>query len=184
MVALIIRAVEERRPYLNELIQQIPDARIIWDRYHDPMETFIRALQCAEDAPALHLEEDAILCTNFSERASAVIQKHKHEVVQFFSMHPADPSQGSRYYDHFVGAVCFYLPAGYSRWLAEYAPRWPKRFSNPTAVDIMLRHWMRKERNNEPHWLCIPNLADHRVGPSSIDPTRPERRQSLTYEPE
>lgn len=182
MVKLIVRAVESRRSYLEELLLQIPEAQVVFDQYHDPMETFVRALRVAGDDPVIHLEEDAILCENFLDRAIAVISTHIHEVVQFFSMHPDDPIKGARYYDHFVGAVCFYLPAQYSSWLADYAPCWPKRFSNPTAVDIMLRHWMRKERNNEPHWLCIPNLADHRIGPSSIDQTRPERRQSLTYD--
>lgn len=178
---MICRAVASRRHYLSDLYRQLPNLLVCWDRYRDPMETFLRAMAMAGEGPALHLEDDALLCEDFLRRASAEIERRPHQVLQFFSMHPDDPRLGAREYDHFVGAVCFYLPAGYSRALIDYAPRWPKRHSNPNAVDIMLRHWLRKERSNEPHWLVIPNLADHRIGPSSIDRTRSERRQSLTF---
>jgi len=179
---VICRAVESRRSYLADLVREIPYLEIVWDRYRDPMDTFLRAMELAGDDPVIHLEDDAILCAGFMVKALWEIAQRPRQVVQFFSMHLDDPKLGSREYDHFVGAVCFYLPAGYSRELIGYADRWPKRASNPTAVDIMLRHWLRKERGNEPHWIVVPNLADHRVGPSSIDATRPERRQSLTFQ--
>lgn len=179
---VLCRAVENRRHYLNDLLLEMPALEVVWDRKQDPMETFLRAMAEAGEGQAIHLEDDAVLCEGFLQKALQVIAERPLQVIQFFSMHPDDPVLGSREYDHFVGAVCFYLPSGYSLGLLEYAPRWPKRHSNPNAVDIMLRHWMRKERNNELHWIVVPNLADHRVGPSSIDITRPERRQSLTFQ--
>lgn len=177
----ICRAVESRRNYLADLKREIPYLEIVWDQHRDPMETFLRAMELAGDDPAIHLEDDALLCERFMFRALGEIAEHPKRVIQFFSMYADDAVLGSREHDRFVSAVCFYMPAGHSKGLLDYAPRWPKRTSNPTAVDIMLRHWLQKERNHEPHWIVVPNLAEHRIGPSSIDAARPERRQSMTF---
>lgn len=178
---MICRAVPERLDYAKDLLAVLPELDVLVDELRDPLEHFVRALRHAGDEPCLHLEDDAIPCEDFYERASVEIARRPDRVIQFFSMKPEDVTSGSRFDDHFVGGVCFYLPATYSRLIADYAPHWPKRASNPTALDIMVRHWLRKQRDNEAYWIVVPNLADHRVGPSSIDVSRPERRQSLTF---
>lgn len=180
-VQLVCRGVAERFHYTIALRQQLPGLRMVWDRCRDPMETFVRALRSVDDSPALHLEDDVILGENFLNRALLEIAQRPWSVIQFFSMKPEDLTKGSRWDAYFISAVCFYLPAGYSRLIADYADCWPKRRSNPNAVDVMVKHWLKKQRNMEKHWIVVPNLVDHRVGPSTIDTTRPERRQSLTF---
>jgi hypothetical protein len=182
-VRIIGRCVPERLQFTFELNRQLPGMTWVMDNGRDPMNTFVRALRAAENSPAIHLEDDAILCENFLHRAMLEIAKNPFSVIQLFSMKPEDLTAGSRWDAYFISAVCFYLPTGYSRRLADYAPTWPKRHLNPNAVDVMLKHWLKKERRMEEHWIVVPNLADHRVGPSSIDRTRPECRRSLTFKP-
>jgi hypothetical protein len=180
-VKLVCRVVPERFHHTLELRRQLPGLQLIHDHHRDPMETFVRALRSVDTSPALHLEDDVILGPDFLTRAFQEVAQRPWSVIQFFSMKPEDLTLGSRYDAYFISAVCFYLPAGYSQWIADYAPRWPKRHSNPNAVDVMVKHWLKKERNMEKHWIVVPNLVDHRVGPSAIDQSRPERRQSLTF---
>jgi hypothetical protein len=175
----IIRTVPERVDTLAAILRELPDAIIVRDRCRDAMDTFLRALDAAGDSPAVHIEDDAILCPRFRERAQAEIAERPDACIQFFSMRRADLTVGSRWDRDFMMAIAFYLPAGWSAELREYAETWPRRAEHPTGVDTMVGDWLRSRRR--PHWIVVPNLADHAPVKSAIDPRRRRNRQSLTF---
>jgi hypothetical protein len=176
----IIRAVRDRREFIDYLTRALPTAEWCFDEKRDAMDTFLRALDMAGDGPALHMEDDVVLCEHFLARAAWAVMQRPNTVIQFFSMRKADLDIGSRLDRNFMMTQCFYLPAGYSAALRAYHPDWPARHEHPTGFDIMIGDWLRLRR--EPYWVNVPNLVDHRVGPSLINPRRSSRRVSKTFQ--
>jgi hypothetical protein len=76
-------------------------------------------------------------------------------------------------------AQCFYLPAGYSALIADFKQYWSEFDAHPTGVDLMVNDFLRLRK--EKYWIHIPNLVDHRVAKSLIDPRRSSKRQSKTF---
>jgi GR25 family glycosyltransferase involved in LPS biosynthesis len=183
----IIRAVPEREHWIGEIIRQIPHLEIVRDASRNAMETFLRALLEAGDAPAVHLEDDVVLTSDFLAKAEPVIAAHPDRIVQFFSLRKGDAETGSRWMPgrSFGMNQCFYLPAGYSDLLYEYCAAWPglntKANSHFGGYDTMMAAWLGKRR--EQYWLHVPSLVQHRVTKSFIDPRRSSKRQSVSFRP-
>ena len=134
----------------------------------------------AGDDPCVHMEEDVILTQDFKAKIEAAIAERPHEAIQFFSMRKADVEVGSRYDNTFTGNLCFYLPAGYSRYVRDYHNEWPDRLVDLNGYDLMMRAWLKSRK--ERYWVHIPSLVEHRVAKSVIDPRRSSKRQSFTFE--
>ena len=182
MTRIIIRAVKERANYVDYLTENIPDAEICWDKERNAMSTFLDALRMAGDDPVVHMEEDALLAKDFRNRLEAEIAKQPERVIQFFSMRKGDLEVGSRWDGSFLMGQCFYLPAGYSRLLLNFYSIWKEREQHPTGLDTMVGHFLKKRK--EKYWIHVPNLVDHRVGKSQIDPRRSSKRVSKTFQSE
>jgi len=183
-IPTIIRAIDERREMVSELTARIPEAKVVWDKTRNAMDTFIAALAAAGDGPALHLEDDVILAPGFDRIASACIEQRPQTVINFFSrrkedLNPKHLTAGGRWTRELWGALCFYLPQGYSKQLLSYFPVWPGFDKDPTGVDIMVSDFLKSRK--ERLWICLPNPADHRVGPSAIDRRRAKDRRSRTF---
>lgn len=183
----IIRAVlPERQACVQYLIQNLPRSAVIKDRHRDAMDTFLRALQAAGDRPALHLEDDIVLADHFHERAGRVISERPDSPVQFFSLRgKTDRAKGSRWEPGrtFLMGQCFYLPAGLSRSIHEYAAHWrstDRGLQHPTGLDMMVGDYLAHHRIR--YWMQVPSLVQHRASTSLIDPRRARTRQSPTFE--
>ena len=147
----------------------------------DAYVNFQNALGISGEDPALHLEDDIIMCDDFSNRINHVINAHANDVIQFFSMRKDDITVGTRYIrgGDFLAALCFYLPAKMSADILEYSKIWPGREKDPTGLDLMIGDYLRKERIK--YLNICPNLVDHKVGKSLINSKRSSKRVSLTF---
>lgn len=164
--------------------EQVPDLEIIWDEKHDAYDTFLRTLAAAGQDPAIFLEDDIVLTTHWREKAESVIDHHTDEVVQFFSMRKADLEVGSRYEPgrSYLGNLCWYAPAGVAAGLTQFLPRWEPYLdgTHPTGNDLAVADYLKV--NKMRYWIEVPNLVDHRAGPSMINPRRPPRA-SRSFQP-
>lgn len=169
----------QRQAWAEDLQAQCPGSTIAIDAHADPYEHFCRVLRQSGNVDTMHIEDDAILADQFMERASAVISNKPGSIVQFYSRFINDVRQGSRWERRFVGGVGFFLPGWFAPIILRFLENWPRRDLNPTAWDVAIGHWLTQERRE--YWLQVPNLIDHRVGPSLVDPSRPMDRRSYTF---
>lgn len=179
MTRVIIRAVKERQPYLDYLLDELPDAEVCYDTTRNAMNTFLDAVDLAGKDGVLYLEDDVILADQFRNRVESAISEMPQNVIQFFSMRKADLEIGSRWDNNFLMAQCFYFPPGLSAELAKYAKTWAGYSEHPTGLDTMICDFLRALKLK--YWIHIPNLVDHRVGKSIIDPRRSSKRVSKTF---
>ena len=176
---LICRAVVERSRYVKYLQAHLPSLQVIWDAEHKGSYASMRmALDAAGSESVVLIEDDILLVRDFEARVQSQIAMRPSEVIQFFSMRKADLQQGSRYDRDFIAALCFYLPPGH----AQAASVWADTVYDPTRTsnssDLFIKAWLKSRR--ERYWICCPNLVQHRIGKSFIDPRRSSRRLSLT----
>jgi hypothetical protein len=178
---IIIRTCPGREMYRDALLSVLPDATIVADKTTNAMDTFLSAMEAAGPDAALHLEDDILLASNFRPRVEGVIGGRPGDVIQFFSRRSADVTVGSRWEPGrtFLMNQCFYLPAGYSADLREFARLWERYSQHPTGYDILMQDWLRARR--ERYWLHVPSLVQHRDCVSAINPRRSRSRQSATF---
>ena len=167
---------------LSEYIAQIPDLIVCRDVKHDAMDTFRMSLAMIGDAPAVNLEDDIILCDNFREKILTEINQRPNEVIQFFSMRKDDLTIGSRYIrgGDFCMNQCFYLPPKMSADLLKYMDIWQGYEQNPTAYDYLMADYFKEHKIK--YWNVCPNLVDHKIQKSRINPRRSTKRQSFTFQ--
>lgn len=169
----------ERYDHALELGGQVGgDVRLVLDAERSARETFHRALRMQGDRDAWHVEDDAILCDRFRARAAWLQSLHPGVVIQGFSRRKEDLTVGARWERgaNLTATVCFFLPGEMARPLLEFAATWPRREEHRAANDYMLADFLAGSR----YWLEVPNLADHRVGPSLIG-KRAASRRSRTF---
>lgn len=172
-VRIIVKAVPERGEYIDYLRKNLPEAEFCMDEKKDPFDTFIRAFKMAGSDSCVHMEEDVILTKDFYNKLSFIIKQDPFHIIQFFSMRKADVSIGSRWDKNFIANLCTYYPYQYSFFLSEFYDSWiktPNGVNNPTGTDTMVADWIK--RTKQKYWIHVPNLVDHRVGKSIIDPKR------------
>jgi hypothetical protein len=182
MTRIIVRAVRDRIGYIEYLQEKLPEAEWCFDTQRNAMHTFLMALRMAGDDPVIHMEEDVLLVPNFKRRIEAEIAKQPDKVIQFFSMRKKDIEVGSRWDNDFLMGQCFYLPAGYSKKILEFHDVWEDLPLHPNGLDTMVCAYLKKKREN--YWIVVPNLVDHRIGKSAIDPRRSSKRISKTFKAE
>lgn len=180
MTTILIRAIKgKREDCILYLKNHLPQADWVFDTETNAMSTFLSALATAGDGPCVHMEEDIYLTQDFLPVLEERIKERPQEVIQFFSMRKEDLTVGSRYDSNFCMNQCFYLPAGYSKLLLEYYPKWPRREEHPTGYDYMLNDFLKGRK--EKYWISIPSLVEHREGKSLISSRRSSKRQSKTF---
>jgi hypothetical protein len=186
----IVRTVEPRD--ISNLVKNIPGLIIVKDQIHDAMDTFYRSLEAAGDEAAVNMEDDIILCGNFYDKINDVIAAHPDDVIQFFSMRKDDLTIGTRYLPgrDYLMNQCFYLPAGMSKDLLEWSKTAVKKdgtlYSQGKDIlvgagcDTLMAYYFQAKKIKYLNWC--PNLVDHQVCKSIIDPRRSSKRQSLTFQ--
>jgi len=179
-IPFIIRAVlPERQAFVDYLKGALPEAVFCIDQTRNAMDTFLAALDMAGDGAAVHMEEDVVLGSDFRARIAAAIAERPTSVIQFYSSRKDDLVVGSRWDRRFCATLCTYFPPGYSKAIRAYHPVWPRRHEHPTGFDYMVDDWLKARR--EPHWIVVPNLVDHQVSKSVIDPRRSSKRISKSF---
>jgi hypothetical protein len=161
--------------------QVIPNLIFSCIEKRDAYLNFLNALEIAEDEAAVHLEDDIILCDDFPNKIIKVIMSYPRMPIQFFSMRKDDLTIGTRLIDgaKFLMGQCFYLPNGMSKELLEFAKNWD-RTENPTGLDLMIGDFLKGSK----YLNYCPNLVDHKIVKSRINPKRSTKRQSLTFRKE
>lgn len=180
---IIVRCHPARADFHRYLADRLPndaefavDADVRGHRWN-----FLRAMGMAGNGASLHMEDDAILAECFWPRILAAINEHPDSVIQFFSRRSDDIRIGSRwdYGRCFLGAVCFYMPAGYSAALIEHWPHWTDKDKHFDAVDLFVADFLKVRK--EKYWIHIPSLVDHRQAVSVVDPRRSRFRQATLF---
>jgi len=178
---IIARAVRSRVECVEYLKVYLPEAVILFDTTGNAMDTFLSAMILAGSDACVHMEEDIFITKNFVEKLEKAVFDRPLEVIQFFSMRGDDLKIGSRHDcgRTFMMNQCFYLPAGYSKMIHDYYPRWPQKDYHKTGYDILIADFL-KERK-EKYYIHVPSLVQHRNCQSVINPKRPRFRQSKTF---
>lgn len=166
---------------LSEYTSNIPNLEICRDTTRNAMDTFRKSLEMIGESASVNMEDDIILCKDFMEKIQKEIEKRPDDVIQFFSMRKDDLTIGSRYIPgrQFLMGQCFYLPKGMSKELLEYSKTWSRLKEHPTGLDTMIGDFLKEKKVK--YWNVCPNLVDHKVCKSRIDPRRSSKRQSLTF---
>lgn len=177
----IVKAVPERQDCVEYMKKHIPRLEVCWDEKRSAMDTFCRSLKMAGDDRCVHFEDDIWLAESFTAKAINAINARPSSVIQFFSMRQADIDVGSRWDNNFIANLCVYFPKGYSRMVLQSFDAWwqKNKTVHPNGTDLVVRDFLRARK--EKYWITVPNLVDHRVQKSAIDPRRSSKRTSKTF---
>jgi hypothetical protein len=140
-----------------------------------------QSLRIAGDDAMLSLEDDVILCKNFTEKTRKIISENSNIVIQFFSMRRKDLTIGSRYEPGatYMMNQCVYFPPGFSKGLLDYYDYWDGRFIHKSGGDIFIASYMKIHKMR--YFIHVPSLVQHRNIVSEIDKRRSRNRISLTF---
>lgn len=177
---VVISAVPERMAGVKYILQTIPDAYVNWDKTRNAMDTFMESLNIIGEDDALSMEDDIILTSDFMAKAKKEIAEHPDTVIQFFSMRGADLTIGSRYENgsKFIANLCVYYPKGWAKDFQQWISTVDLK-SYITAYDWLMADYMKATKQK--YWIVVPNLVDHRIGKSAINPKRSSKRVSKTF---
>lgn len=170
---------EDQAAYVKRVI---PSVEVCFDEGLGAMGNFLKSLDMAGDDAAINLEDDIWITKNFEQKASSVINDKPSTVIQFFSMRKADLTVGSRWDAgaSYLMAQCTYFPPKISKGILAYSKKYDRLSHKSHPLDSMVGDYLNKTRQK--YWIHCPNLVDHRVGKSIIDPRRAStNRQSFTF---
>lgn len=175
----VVRAVEEREPFVAEILKQIPDAVVYYDEFRDPMKSYLHVCKdIIAGQPAVLLEDDIVLTSNFKKKAEAVIAEYPDTLINFFSLSKKYQTPHWKKGREYCMNQCEYFPKGFSLKVVESYETWPLREKEPNAYDFLVGYaW----GSNKPYFVWCPSLVQHRVVKSIIDPHRSSKRQSVTF---
>lgn len=177
----IARFVDSRMDNLEVYKKEIPNVEVYIDRNRNPIGAFIEALKMAGDDACVQMEDDCILTSDFDRKINEEVAKHPDSVIQFFSMRSKDLTVGSRWDNRYIMGQCTYYPNGKASQLVYYfkGSLWEKHQHSVDGLDLLVDEFLK--HNREKYWICVPNLVDHIVQKSVIDPRRSQKRVSKTF---
>lgn len=175
----VIRAVREREEYVKEILKQIPEAIVYYDEFGDAMKSYLHVCEnIIKGQPAVLLEDDIILTSNFKEKIEAVIERYPKILINFFSLSKKNVTPHFKKGREYCMNQCEYFPEGFSLKVVEAYERWEGKKENPTAYDFLVGYaW----GGNMPYLVWCPSLVQHRRVKSIINPKRSSSRQSITF---
>ena len=177
----VVRAVKERKPFVDEILRQIPDAIVYYDEYGDAMKSYLHV--CAnivKGQPAVLLEDDIILTSNFKQKAESVIAEYPNTLINFFSLSKKYTKPHIKRGREYCMNQCEYFPAGFSLKVVEAYDSWPLKDKEPNAYDYLVGYaW----GYSKPYLVWCPSLVQHREVKSIINSRRSTKRQSITFQP-
>lgn len=176
----IVRTTDMFGHDLTEMKKEIPGLVIMTDYGHNAMQNFLNAITYT-NGPAVHMEDDIILCDNFYAKATEIIARYPSDVIQFFSMRKEDLTIGTRWIagSRFMMNQCFYLPEGMGKEIADFWKTSPRQNEPGAPYDSLMADYFKANRIKYLNWC--PNLVDHKICRSRIDSRRSTKRKSLTF---
>ena len=176
----VVRAVESRKPFVEEILQQVPDAIVYYDEFGDAMKSYLYVCDhIIAGQPAVLLEDDIILTQNFKQKIEDVISEYPKILITFFSLSKKYTTPHFKKGREYCMSQCEYFPEGFSLKVVDAYKNWPQRETDPTAYDYLVGYaW----GANKPYLVWCPSLVQHRQVKSIIDPKRSSKRQSITFE--
>ncbi len=155
---------------------------VVEDTGDGAMKTFLNCLVCG-DGDMLYLEDDAILCKDFIKKVDKELDElGRDKIVQFFSLKKSVDKTTLMGGGTYCGNVCLFIPNKIRLGILKFYEEWKNSkvgVENPTAMDYLVRDYLKKTKQK--YYLVVPNLVQHQVGKSVIDPRRSSKRQSLYY---
>lgn len=175
----VIRAVKERKEYVDEILKQIPEAIVYYDEFGDAMKSYLHVCKnIIKGQPAVLLEDDIILTSDFKNKVEAVIEKYPKILINFFSLSKTKLEPHFKKGREYCMNQCEYFPEGFSLKVVEAYETWPQRETEPNAYDYLVGYaW----GNSNPYLVWCPSLVQHRQVKSIINPKRSTKRQSVTF---
>lgn len=167
---------------LGLLKLEIPQLELVVDNgYRSAFKTFCRSLALT-DEPCVRLEDDAILCENFTETIEQIIAQQPDALINFFSMYPKFRFGGRtglfpRNGKTFLYNVCTYYPEGYASRLLSFL----ENEAESEEYDVELGRWLQK--NNLQYYQYSPNIVNHSQSVSLINASRPQTRTDKSFNP-
>jgi GR25 family glycosyltransferase involved in LPS biosynthesis len=161
---------------ISEMKRAIPNLQLCVDYNHDAMVNFLNSMRMT-DKPAVHLEDDAILCDDFVSKITRAIELYPDNIINFFSLRKKDYEVRKPFFElgsKYIGNVCFYVPATYGNRIADFYNVWDKKEIHPTGYDILMADWMKLNKLKYVQWF--PHLVNHAEGKSIINPKRSSKR--------
>ena len=176
----VIRAVEERKVFVEEIKKQIPESVVYYDTERDPMKSYLYVCEhIIKGQPAVLMEDDIILTSNFKEKVEDVIHKYPNTLINFFSLSKKYLTPHYKKGREHCMAQCEYYPQGFSLEVVKAYKTWALKESEPNATDYLTGYaW----GNNKPYLVWVPSLVQHRQVKSVINPRRSTKRQSVSFE--
>lgn len=192
-LSVAIMAHPNRRAFVDELAEQLPEAEVVWDRDNDRWSTGSRALLAFDPSATWQLvvQDDAIPCRDLVKGAAKAAQAAGERPIALYTGRV-------RPHQHTVTpAVKRAIREGVP-WLAFDGPWWGVGIIVPTAHIADLVAWgnaHRKIANYDRRieafykelgiecWYTVPSLVDHRPvteNPSLI-PKRTGNRQAHCF---
>ena len=175
----VVRAVESRKPFVEEILKQIPDAIVYYDEFHDPMKSYLHVCKnIVNGQPAVLLEDDIILTSNFKQKIESVIDICPDMLINFFSLSKKYTEPHTKKGREYCMNQCEYFPEDFSLKVVEAYENWPLKEKEPTAYDFLVGYaW----GSNRDYLVWCPSLVQHRQVKSIIDPRRSSKIQSITF---
>ena len=178
----VVRAVPERKQFVDEILEQIPEAIVYYDEFRDPMKSYLHVCRnIIAGRPAVLLEDDIVLTSDFKEKIESVIAMYPDTLINFFSLSKKLTEPHWKKGREYCMNQCEYFPMGFSLKVAESYKDWAQKDAgkNPNAYDFLVGYaW----GSNNPYLVWCPSLVQHREVKSIINPRRSSKRQSVTFE--
>ena len=176
----IIKAVQERKLFVDEILKKIPNAIVYYDKEHDAQKSYLYICEnIIKQQPCVLLQDDIILTENFQEKIEKIIQQYPNMLISFFDM-VTGKQPVFREGKKFRFSQCVYHPPGFSKKVLESYPKWKYR-NNPVSYCDKLMGFAWGEEQD--YLLWIPSLVQHRSCISAINEERSRHRISPTFIP-
>lgn len=161
---------------VSYLQDKIPGLKLCIDTEHNAMKNFLASLRLTE-SPAVHLEDDIILCDGFYEKIIDAVNMFPNDVIQFFSLRSEDYKIGKPHIvpgRRYLMNQCFYLPANFGIKIADFYSIWTGKVENPTGLDTLIADYLASKKMSYIQWF--PHLVNHQETKSLINPRRSSKR--------
>lgn len=175
----VIQAVKERKPFVDEILKQIPDAVVYYDESGNAREAFVHICKdIVKGQPAVMLQDDIILTSDFRNKVENVINRYPDMLINFFSLSKTLLKPHLKKGREFCMMQCVYFPEGFSLDIVEAYKTWDGKDKYIAAIDYLTGYaW----GNNRQYMVWCPSLVQHREVKSAINPRRSSKRQSVTF---
>lgn len=90
---------------------------VILDTEKKPVDSFIELLEKTSDEQAVILEDDLVLCNNFVEEITKIIEQYPNDIINFFTR--PDRYFTTSYDTIFSFNQCTYYPKGVGKEIAK-----------------------------------------------------------------